>query len=66
MTLFLFNDYIRKFIILTDGRICVAADDKCIRALGVKNFIGNFVIRYEPYDKDGKGNFFEIVDNRYN
>lgn len=66
MTLFLFNDYIRKFIILTDGRICVAADDKCIRAFGVKNFIGNFVIRYEPYDKDGKGNFFEIVDNRYN
>lgn len=66
MTLYLFNDYIRNFIMLTDGRICVATDDKCIRALGVKNNIGNFFVKYVPRDREGKGNCFEIIDQRLN
>ena len=66
MTLYLFNDYIRNMIMLSDGRICVCADDKCIRALGVKNNIGNFFVKYVPMDREGKGNCFEIVDDRLN
>ena len=47
MTLHLFNDYIRNFLFMEDGRILITGDDKTLRALGVKNHIGNFTIEFK-------------------
>jgi len=67
MTLHLFNDYIRNFLFMEDGRILITGDDKTLRALGVKNHIGNFTIEFKPGDKKNKIiKSFELIDNRIN
>lgn len=67
MTLHLFNDYIRTFLFMKDGRILITGDDKTLRALGVKNYIGNFTIEFRPGDKKNKIiKSFELIDNRIN
>ena len=67
MTLHLFNDYIRNFLFMDDGRILITGDDKTLRALGVKNHIGNFTIEFRPGDKKNKIiKSFELIDNRIN
>ena len=67
MTLHLFNDYIRTFLFMNDGRILITGDDKTLRALGVKNYIGNFTIEFKPDDKRTKQiKSFELIDNRIN
>ena len=67
MTLHLFNDYIRTFLFMKDGRILITGDDKTLRALGVKNHIGNFTIEFKPGDKKNKIiKSFELIDNRIN
>ena len=67
MTLFLFNDYIRAFLFMNDGRILITGDDKTLRALGVKNYIGNFSIEFQPEDKRKKIiKSFQLIDNRIN
>ena len=67
MTLHLFNDYIRNFLFMEDGRILITGDDKTLRALGVKNYIGNFTIEFKPGDKKNKIiKSFELIDNRIN
>ena len=65
MTLFLFEDYIRAFLFMDDGRILITGDDKTLRALGVKNHIGNFTIEFQPEDKKQKIiKSFQLIDNR--
>ena len=67
MTLHLFNDYIRTFLFMEDGRILITGDDKTLRALGVKNYIGNFTIEFKPGDKKNKIiKSFELIDDRIN
>ena len=67
MTLHLFNDYIRTFLFMNDGRILITGDDKTLRALGVQNYIGNFTIEFLPEDKRNKKiKSFELIDNRIN
>jgi len=67
MTLHLFNDYIRTILFMEDGRILITGDDKTLRALGVKNYIGNFTIEFKPGDKKNKIiKSFELIDNRIN
>ena len=67
MTLFLFDDFIRAFIFMNDGRILIAGDDKTLRALGVKNRIDKFGIKFIPEDKRNKIiKSFELIDNRIN
>ena len=67
MTLFLFNDYIRAFLFMKDGRILITGDDKTLRALGVKNRIDKFGIKFIPEDKRNKIiKSFELIDNRIN
>ena len=67
MTLHLFNDYIRAFLFMDDGRILITGDDKTLRALGVKNHIGNFSIEFQPEDKRNKKiKSFQLIDNRIN
>lgn len=67
MTLHLFNDYIRNFLFMEGGRILITGDDKTLRALGVKNHIGNFTIEFKPGDKKNKIiKSFELIDNRIN
>ena len=67
MTLFLFDDFIRTFLFMNDGRILIAGDDKTLRALGVKNRIYNFGIKFIPEDKRNKIiKSFELIDNRIN
>ena len=67
MTLLLFNDFIRTFLFMDDGRILITGDDKTLRALGVKNHIGNFKIKFIPEDKRTKQiKSFELIDNRIN
>ncbi len=65
MTLYLFEDYIRAFLFMDDGRILITGDDKTLRALGVKNHIGNFTIEFQPEDKKNKIiKSFQLIDNR--
>lgn len=65
MTLHLFNDYIKAFLLMDDGRILITGDDKTLRALGVENHIGNFAIEFKPEDKKNKViKSFELIDNR--
>ena len=65
MTLYLFEDYIRAFLFMDDGRILITGDDKTLRALGVKNHIGNFTIEFQPEDKRAKIiKSFQLIDNR--
>ena len=65
MTLYLFEDYIRAFLFMHDGRILITGDDKTLRALGVKNHIGNFTIEFQPEDKKNKIiKSFQLIDNR--
>lgn len=65
MTLYLFNDYIKSFLLMDDGRILITGDDKTLRALGVKNHIGNFTIEFQPEDKKNKIiKSFQLIDNR--
>ena len=65
MTLYLFGDYIRSFLFMDDGRILITGDDKTLRALGVKNHIGNFTIEFQPKDKKNKIiKSFQLIDNR--
>jgi len=65
MTLHLFNDYIKAFLLMNDGRILITGDDKTLRALGVENHIGNFAIEFKPEDKKNKViKSFELIDNR--
>ena len=65
MTLHLFNDYIKAFLLMDDGRILITGDDKTLRALGVENHIGNFAIEFKPEDKKNKIiKSFELIDNR--
>ena len=65
MTLYLFNDFIRAFLFMDDGRILITGDDKTLRALGVKNYIGNFTIEFQPEDKKNKIiKSFQLIDNR--
>ena len=67
MTLQLFNDYIRTFLFMNDGRVLITGDDKTLRALGVNNHIGNFTIEFKPDDKRTKKiKSFELIDNRIN
>ena len=67
MTLFLFNDFIRTFLFMSDGRILITGDDKTLRALGVKNRIDKFEIKFIPEDKRNKIiKSFELIDNRIN
>ena len=67
MTLFLFNDFIRTFLFMNDGRILITGDDKTLRALGVINRIDNFGIKFIPEDKRNKIiKSFELIDNRIN
>lgn len=67
MTLYLFNDYIRDFLFMNDGRILITGDEKTLRALGVKNHIGNFSIEFQPEDKRNKIiKSFQLIDNRIN
>ena len=67
MTLQLFNDYIRTFLFMNDGRVLITGDDKTLRALGVNNYIGNFTIEFKPDDKRTKKiKSFELIDNRIN
>ena len=52
---------------MEDGRILINGDDKTLRALGVKNYIGNFTIEFKPGDKKNKIiKSFELIDNRIN
>ena len=65
MTLHLFNDYIKAFLLMDDGRILITGDDKTLRALGVQNHIGNFTIEFQPEDKKTKTiKSFQLIDNR--
>lgn len=65
MTLYLFDDFIKDFIFMHDGRILITSDDKTLRALGVKNFIGNFSIEFIPEDKKKKTiKNFQLIDTR--
>ena len=65
MTLYLFEDYIKAFLLMDDGRILITGDDKTLRALGVKNQIGNFNIEFQPEDKKAKIiKSFQLIDNR--
>ena len=65
MTLYLFDDYIKAFLLMDDGRILITGDDKTLRALGVKNHIGNFTIEFQPEDKKTKTiKSFQLIDNR--
>ena len=65
MTIYLFDDYIRDFLFMNDGRILITGDDKTLRALGVKNHIGNFTIEFQPEDKKNKIiKSFQLIDNR--
>jgi WD40 repeat protein len=65
MTLHLFDDYIKAFLLMDDGRILITGDDKTLRALGVKNHIGNFTIEFQPEDKKNKIiKNFQLIDNR--
>jgi WD40 repeat protein len=65
MTLHLFNDYIKAFLLMDDGRILITGDDKTLRALGVQNHIGNFTIEFKPEDKKTKAiKSFQLIDNR--
>ena len=65
MTLCLFDDYIKAFLLMDDGRILITGDDKTLRALGVKNHIGNFTIEFQPEDKKNKIiKSFQLIDNR--
>ena len=65
MTLHLFEDYIKAFLLMDDGRILITGDDKTLRALGVQNHIGNFTIEFQPEDKKAKIiKSFQLIDNR--
>ena len=65
MTIYLFEDYIRDFLFIDDGRILITGDDKTLRALGVQNYIGHFTIEFQPEDKKNKIiKSFQLIDNR--
>lgn len=59
LTLFLYDDYIRSIVMLNDNRLCLVADTKVLRIVGVTNYYMNYLLHYVY----GCSFAFEITDD---
>lgn len=59
LTLYLYDDYIRSIVMLIDNRLCLVADTKVLRIVGVMNYYQNYLLHYVFGDAFA----FEIMDD---